>query len=162
MSKRLLLVLVMALSTLGTTATVLPPAATAATVPFTSQVETAITKYTNVERQKAGRVAVRYYACVDRYAEGWAAHLASTGKFYHRSWRSITSGCHRSSASENIAKYRIGSAGMSADTLAKTIVRMWMNSSGHRANLLASKMRLTGVGVRKSGSYYVIVQNFTT
>ena len=45
---------------------------------------------------------------------------------------------------------------------AKTIVRMWMHSSGHRANLLSSKARLTGVGVRKSGSYYVIVQNFTT
>ena len=162
MPKRLLLVLVMALSTLGTTATVLPPAATAATVPYTSQVETAITKYTNIERRDAGRVAVRYYACVDRYAEGWAAHLASTGRFYHRSWRSITSGCHRSYASENIAKYGFGSTSMSADALAKTIVRMWMNSSGHRANLLSSKARLTGVGVRKSGNYYVVVQNFTS
>ena len=162
MPKRLLLVLVMALSTLGTTATVVPSAANAATAPYVNQVETAITKYTNVERHAHSRVAVRWSSCVDRYAEGWSAHLASTGRFYHRSWRSITSGCHRSYASENIAKYRFGSTGMSADTLAKTIVRMWMNSSGHRANLLASKARLTGVGVRKSGSYYVIVQNFTS
>lgn len=162
MSKRLLLVLVMALSTLGTTATVLPPAANAATVSYVNQVETAITKYTNVERRKYSRGTVRWYSCVDRYAEGWAAHLARTGRFYHRSWRSITSGCNRSYASENIAKYRLGSSGASADALAKTIVRMWMNSSGHRANLLSSKARLTGVGVRKSGSYYVIVQNFTS
>ena len=152
----------MALSTLGTTATVVPPAANAATATYVNQVETAITKYTNVERRAHSRGAVRWYSCVDRYAEGWAAHLASTGRFYHRSWRSITSGCHRSYASENIAKYRFGTTGMSADALAKTIVRMWMNSSGHRANLLSSKARLTGVGVRKSGNYYVIVQNFTS
>ena len=68
----------------------------------------------------------------------------------------------RSYASENIAKYPVGSSGASADALAKAIVRMWMNSSGHRANLLSSKARLTGVGVRTSGNYYVIVQNFTS
>ena len=37
-----------------------------------------------------------------------------------------------------------------------------MNSSGHRANLLSSKARSTGVGVRKSGSYWVAVQNFAS
>ncbi len=37
-----------------------------------------------------------------------------------------------------------------------------MNSSGHRANLLSSKARLTGVGVRKSGASWVIVQNFAS
>jgi uncharacterized protein YkwD len=162
MSKRLLLVLVMALSTLGTTVTVMPTAANAATATYANQVETAITKYTNVQRRAHSRGAVRWYSCVDRYAEGWSAHLAKTGRFYHRSWRQITSGCHRSYAAENIAKYRFGTAGMSADALAKTIVQMWMNSSGHRANLLSSKARLTGVGVRKSGSYYVIVQNFSS
>ena len=162
MSKRLLLVLVMALSTLATTATVVPPAANAATVTYVNQVETAITKYTNIQRRAHSRVAVRWNSCVDRYAEGWAAHLLKTGRFYHRSWRSITSGCHRSYASENLARYRFGSSGMSADAFAKKIVGMWMNSSGHRANLLASRARLTGVGVRKSGNYYVIVQNFTS
>jgi uncharacterized protein YkwD len=165
MTKRLLLVLVMALSTLGTTATVLPPAANASTTTtaaYANQVETGITKYTNIQRRAHGRGAVAVHSCVDRYAEAWAGHLASTGRFYHRSWRSITSGCHRSYASENIAKYRFGSTGMSADALAKTIVRMWMNSPGHRANLLSSKARLTGVGVRKSGATWYMVQNFAS
>ena len=39
---------------------------------------------------------------------------------------------------------------------------MWMNSSGHRANLLSSKARTTGVGVRKSGATWYIVQNFAS
>ena len=46
-------------------------------------------------------------ACVDRYAEAWAGHLARTGRFHHRSRRAITSGCHRSSASESIATYQL-------------------------------------------------------
>jgi len=162
MTKRLLLVLIMALSTLGATATVVPPAANAATLTYASKLETAITKYTNVERRKHSRGAVVWNSCIDRYAEGWAGHLASTGRFYHRSWRSITSGCHRSFASENIAKYRLGTAGATADALALKIVRMWMNSPGHRANLLSSKPRLTGVGARKSGTYWVVVQNFSS
>ena len=160
MPKRLLLVLALALSTLGTTATVAPPTATAATATYADQVEVAITKYTNAHRRAHSRRAVVQGSCVDRYAEAWAGHLARTGRFYHRSWRAITSGCNRHFASENIAKYRVGTAGATPDALARTIVRMWMNSSGHRANLLSSKARITGVGVRKSGASWVVVQNF--
>ena len=105
MPKRLLLVLALALSTLGTTATVAPPAATAATATYADQVEVAITKYTNAHRRAHSRRAVVLGSCVDRYAEAWAGHLASTGRFYHRSWRAITSGCNRRFASENIARY---------------------------------------------------------
>ena len=159
MFKRLMLVLAMALSTLGVTSTAAPSAANASTATFANQIETAITKYTNAQRRAHGKRGVAWNSCVDRYAEGWGAHLASTGRFYHRSWRSIVSGCHKSYASENIAKYR---STASADAIAKVIVRMWMNSSGHRANLLSSKARTTGVGVRKSGSYWVAVQNFAS
>ena len=104
MYTRLFVVIIMALSTLGTTTLVATPAANASSATFANQVEAAIHKYTNAQRRAHGRRAVVRSSCVDRYAEGWARHLRSTGRFYHRSWRTIVRGCHKSYASENIAK----------------------------------------------------------
>jgi len=158
MYTRLLLVAIMVLSTVGTTTLVATPAANASSATFANQLETAIHKYTNAQRRAHGKRAVRWGPCVDGYAEGWARHLASTTGFYHRSWRTIVRGCNRSYASENIAWY---SAGASPTTLARRFVRMWMNSPGHRANLLSGRARVMGVGAAKShtGRWYV-VQNF--
>jgi len=153
--------MLMTLSTLGATTLVVTPAANASTAPYSSELEWAIHKYTNVERVANGRRAVAWSSCVDRYAEGWAAHLRNTGRFYHRSWRTITSGCHKTYASENIAHYY--SPTLSADALAKKIVGMWMNSPGHRVNLLSSKARTIGVGAaRTSSGRWYMVQNFAS
>ena len=160
MFTRLLTVIVMTLSTLGASTLVATPAANASTATFAAQLEASIHKYTNVERSKHNRSAVKWSSCVDRYAEGWASHLRSSGRFYHRDWRVIVRGCKKSYASENIARY---SSSASADNLAKTIVRMWMNSSSHRTNLLSSKARTMGVGAAKSSSgRWTVVQNFAS
>ena len=156
---RLLTAIVMTLSTLGAATFVATPTANASTATYAAQLEAGIQKYTNVQRRAHGRRAVVRSSCVDRYAEGWAAHLRNTGRFYHRSWRTIVRGCHKSYASENIARY---SAGMSPDRLARKIVGMWMNSRGHRANLLSGRARTIGVGAAKSGGRWVVVQNFAS
>jgi len=158
---RLLVVAMMALSTLGAETLVDTPAANALSATFANQLETAIHKHTNAQRRAHGKRAVRWGPCVDRYAEGWARHLASANRFYHRSWRTIVRGCHRSYASENIAWYWM--RGASPTTLARRIVRMWMNSPHHRANLLSSKPRVMGVGAAKSrngNDRWYVVQNF--
>jgi len=160
MYPRLIVLIIMALSTLGTTTLVAAPAANASSATFANQVEAAIHKYTNAQRRAHGRRAVVRSSCVDRYAEGWAKHLRSTGRFYHRSWRTIVRGCHKSYASENIARY---SAGASPDKLARKIVGMWMNSSSHRRNLLSSRARTMGVGAAKSSNgRWFVVQNFAS
>ena len=97
---RLLVVVIMVLSTLGTTTLVASPAANASSATFANQLEAAIHKYTNAQRRAHGRRVVVWGPCVDRYAEGWATHLASTSQFYHRSWRTIVRRCHKSYASE--------------------------------------------------------------
>ena len=161
MRTRLLVVVIMVLSTLGTTTLVASPAANASSATFANQLEAAIHKYTNAQRRAHGRRAVVRGPCVDRYAEGWATHLASTGQFYHRSQRTIVRRCHKSYAAENIAWYL--APGASADTLARQIVRMWMNSPGHRVNLLSSRARVMGVGAAKSRSgRWFVVQNFAS
>jgi uncharacterized protein YkwD len=161
MYKRLLVVIVMALSTLGATPLVATPAANASTASFAAQVEASIHKYTNARRGAHGRRGVAWSACVDRYAEGWAVHLRSTNRFYHRSYQTILRNCNKSYASENIAKYPVGA---SADAVAKATVRMWMNSPSHRTNLLSSRARTMGVGVQKSldGRHWISVQNFAS
>jgi len=159
MFTRLLVVLMMAFSTLGMTSLVASPPASASSATFAAKVEASIQKYTNAQRRAHGKRAVVRSSCVDRYAEGWAAHLRNSGRFYHRSWRTIVRGCHKSYASENIARY---SAGASADGLARKIVRMWMSSPGHRRNLLSGRARTLGVGAAKSGGRWVVVQNFAS
>ncbi len=140
------------------------PAATAASsnAVFANQVEASIIKYTNQQRRAHKKRALRANACVDRYAEGWGTHLARTNTFYHRNYRQILRGCHRSYASENIARY--SATLRSPDAVAKVMVRMWMRSPGHRKNLLQGKVRLIGVGVQRSanGRSWIAVQNFTS
>lgn len=43
---------------------------------------------------------------------------------------------------------------------ASEVVEQWMNSSGHKANILSADMTKLGIGVYKSGRRYYWVQNF--
>ena len=55
------------------------------------------------------------------------------------------------SAGENIA---------SGQTTPAEVVNAWMNSEGHRANILGESFTSLGVGVYKNGSSYTWVQLF--
>jgi len=46
------------------------------------------------------------------------------------------------------------------DGLATAQVQSWLNSSGHRANILNPRFEKLGVGVAYNGHYYVSTQNF--
>ena len=106
MYTRLFVVIIMALSTLGTTTLVATPAANASSATFANQVEAAIHKYTNAQRRAHGRRAVVRSSCVDRYAEGWARHLRQHWPVLppqladDRAWAATSP-----TQSENIAKY---------------------------------------------------------
>ena len=58
---------------------------------------------------------------------------------------------------ENIAY--IG-GNVSADTLAQQFMTNWMNSSGHRENILSTKFSSIGVGVKKIGNKVYATQEF--
>jgi uncharacterized protein YkwD len=47
-----------------------------------------------------------------------------------------------------------------SDTAAKTLHKMFMNSSGHRANILKSRATHMGIGVAKRGNYVYVVERF--
>lgn len=131
---------------------------------FEDQMEVAVIKATNSRRATAGVGGVSANGCVDGYAETWATYLAARNLFEHRTdLTAILGSCKRSYVSENLAKYPVVS-GMTANQVARRTVQLWMNSPGHRANLLSGKAKTIGVGVSKSadGKFWLIAQNFTS
>lgn len=77
-----------------------------------------------------------------KYAQEWAEHMASRGRMYHSSMRDIMR-LGFSTAGENIAY---------GQKDAETVMRTWLNSSGHRANILSSKYSAIGCGVALKGN----------
>lgn len=132
----------------GTLMTVMIFTFTPASAVTSSAYEYDVHKTTNVKRAAADRALVYKHWCVDKYAEKQAAWMASHRSLKHQNMRTILDACNLTSVSENIA-YGFSSG--------KNVVAAWMRSSGHRANLLSSKMRLIGVGAvqDKNGVWWV-------
>ena len=128
---------------------------------YADRMESAVVGSTNDKRVPRGRQAVRGNACIDRMAERWARHLAQSNTLTHRRLGRVLSQCDRSYVSENLAKYPVRS-GMTAAQVARGTVQAWMESAGHRRNLLSYKPRVIGVGVARSanGNNWIVVQNF--
>lgn len=135
-----------------------PPAA--AGTSYANRMESGLTASTNRKRSQYDRRTVRGDSCLDRMAEAWARHLAETNTFAHRRMSTLLNRCNRSYVNENIAKYPTR-PGMTATEVARDTVRLWMNSDGHRHNLLSRKPRVIGVGVARTpdGDWWVIVEN---
>jgi uncharacterized protein YkwD len=120
-----------------------PPSGTGVTGQFLSLV--------NSERAKAGCRAVRSNSALQRAAQRHSADMAAKNYFSHTSKDGRTfadriraAGYGGGTIGENIA------AGQST---ASAVMRSWMASSGHRANILNCAFTAMGVGYAKGGSY---------
>ncbi|MDO5495575.1 MAG: S-layer homology domain-containing protein [bacterium] len=109
---------------------------------------------TNQERAKEGLAALVRDPVLDRWAQSWAERMAATGDFRHQTENfSAIMAEYGGGVGENIA-----GAGGSTDGAA--FVGLWMNSDGHRANILGNYQHI-GVGVAYSaGGYAYAVQIF--
>ena len=114
--------------------------------------EARVIQQVNVQRASYHRGSLVASACPDWYAEGWAAYLARTGSFYHRSMTVILNGCNATRDAENLARGNVG---------ADSIVAAWMASSGHRANILDGRLTRIGVGAVYAGGQWTVVADFT-
>ncbi|WP_206055689.1 CAP domain-containing protein [Nocardioides sp. GY 10127] len=95
---------------------------------------------TNHARTSRGRVALKKQACVQRKAEKQARKMARTGTLEHQDLGPVMDDCGLTDAGENIAYgYANGRA----------VVRAWMHSPGHRANILNKRFRLLGMAAVK-------------
>ena len=98
----------------------------------------------NKARRAHGKKRIGVYdSCVDRLAEQWGAHLAGTGLFEHRDQNQVLRICKVTWAGENLVR----GTGLTPAAM----VQAWLDSPGHRAILLNTKARRSGVAVTQDG-----------
>lgn len=131
---------------------------------FMSAVETAIFNKVNEERAKVGVPTLTYNTVMQKYARIKSQDMGDNNYFSHEDLNGnlITTQMKNDGVSykawgENIAY--IG-GNVSADALAEQFMTNWMNSSGHRANILSTNFSSIGVGVYKIGNKVYATQEF--
>lgn len=132
-------------------AAVAPPATTGS-VTARQDLAGAVAAATNAQRTAAGLKPLAYRSC--SVPAAWAVHMASAGSLTHNSMMTVLSSCGgTTTAGENIA------AGY---TSVSAVTSGWMNSPGHKANILNANFKIISVGVAQAanGTYYW-VEDFT-
>lgn len=127
-----------------------PTAPAAPTLTYSDKVLT----LTNAERTSRGLRPVAFSPCADGYADAWATRLSSAGSLAHQALSPILGACGARSVGENVAY---------GNVTPEQLVTMWMNSPGHRANLLNTGFTHLGVGAVSTSTGRVYgVQVFVT
>jgi uncharacterized protein YkwD len=143
---------------------------------FTAQVESAILTYVNQERVNAGVKPLSTSAALTSAARAHSLDMAERNFFSHTNpdgltpWqRMVNAGYSYSYAAENIASQSYYDLADTPDEVGRYFVKeMWMKSSGHRANILNSALKETGIGVayepdRSSNPYgFIATEDFGT
>ena len=92
---------------------------------------------TNAERTSRGLRALSFSTCADGFANTWAGKLALAGTLSHQALTPILDVCNARGVGENVAFGNVSP---------ETLVQMWMDSPGHRANILNPAFTPLGVG----------------
>ncbi|RDW15730.1 transporter [Oceanobacillus arenosus] len=115
-------------------------------------VEQEVIRLVNTERANAGLPALKYDWELARVAKHKSQDMKTKGYFSHTSptygspfTMMQNYGIHYKSAGENIAQ---------GQRTAKEVVNAWMNSSGHRANILNKNYTHIGIGYLENGNYW--------
>ena len=119
----------------GTAGVTVADPATAAT--SSSSYESATISSTNAARTSHHEAKVSPGSCLHDLALAQAKKMAAQQKLFHQDLGPVLTTCHRREVAENIAYgYPSGSS----------VVTAWMNSTGHRANILHASYQRIGVG----------------
>ena len=145
---RRLVALLAALTMLVATGAASAPAQARAKSPEGKYAQLAFTA-TNANRAHNGLKALKPSDCLKRAAVRQAKAMAQQEQMFHQDLGAVMRECKLNTAGENVA-YCYGTG--------KSVVNDgWMNSEGHRANILNPSFRLMGIGARKGhdGRWYV-------
>jgi uncharacterized protein YkwD len=123
---------------------------------WVAAMEDEIIRLVNVERSKAGVAPLTENTSLDNGSRGWSSHLSTSSTFQHDpnlDWH----------VGENIAQnYWLGArTTATARQHAAEMMDQWMNSSGHRQNILRESYHQLGVGVALSGNLTYGTQRFS-
>jgi len=125
----------------------LAPPAVAVTPPQTTYATQAFMA-TNAKRVQHGLVRLKKYDCLHRFATAQARRMAAQRRIFHQDLARILNSCQLRVVGENVA-YGFPTG--------RAVVRGWMNSPDHRANILTRRYRHMAIAARKGsdGSWYV-------
>lgn len=135
-------------------------------LPDLPKVEAAILEMTNAYRAQEGRGAVSVNVALQKAARQYAEHLARGKDFSHTAdgrepaERAKSAGYRMCQIAENLS-LNLDSRGFEARALARQAVEGWINSPGHRANLVAPSVTEIGIAVARAVDQhpkYVTVQ----
>lgn len=106
----------------------------------------------NKQRRSHGMRALRLSKRLGRAAQGHSVDMASKGYFSHdsRSGASFIDRIRRSGYLRSARSWMVGENiawGTGALATPRSIVRAWMKSPGHRANILNRRFRQIGIGI---------------
>jgi uncharacterized protein YkwD len=87
---------------------------------------------TNKARVKQGLKPLKVSRCLQTYADRQAAAMAAAGEIGHQDLGAVAAGCSLRGVGENVAY---------GFTSGKAVVKGWMASPGHRANILTKSFR---------------------
>jgi uncharacterized protein YkwD len=160
-----------ALPAAASAAPVSPPATTttAVTAPapsddFAAQVEAEVLRLSNEERIKEGLAELAPDTKLRQIAWLHSADMIANDYFNHEDAAGCSSSCRVTNAGyrwravgENI--YMMSGYKLSAEKTAAMIVDGWMNSPGHKANILGGSFTVSGIGVVSDGkSVYITAE----
>lgn len=131
---------------------------------FMAQVEQAIFNKVNEERSKAGVATLTYNTTMEKYARIKSQDMGDNNYFNHTdlngnyiTTKMESDGVKYNNWGENIAYI----SGITDPTeLANQFMTNWMNSQGHRENILSTNFSSMGVGVYKIGNTVYATQEF--
>ncbi|MFD3457938.1 CAP domain-containing protein [Streptomyces sp. NPDC058691] len=120
-------------------------------VPVTGNVTTLV-KLVNQERSKAGCSALKLNGKLTDAAQEHSADMAETGTMSHTGSDGSTPSDRISAAGYNWRSYGENVAyGYSSPS---AVMQGWMNSPGHKRNILDCSFKEIGVGLAQPGSYW--------
>jgi uncharacterized protein YkwD len=113
----------------------------------------------NQDRARYGLAPLSWSSCLASIAYSNAVRMASQGYISHTNGASSDLGCHLGyHAGENVGYWSGG--GLTQSQLDSKLNTMFMNSPGHRANILSSYYHYVGTAWRTApnGAHYIAVE----
>jgi uncharacterized protein YkwD len=131
---------------------------------FMEQVEQIIYAKINQERAKAKVATLSYSTTMEKYSRIKSKDMGDRGYFNHKDLDGnlITTKMKRDGISYNAWGENIAYIGgvSDANALASQFMTNWMNSPGHKANILSNQFRSVGIGVYKVNNKVYATQEF--
>lgn len=131
------------------------------------QIQEKVLALTNAERIAGGLGALSANAKLESAALFHSTDMQNQDYFEHEDPQGCSASCRVSNegytwqrVGENI--YTMTGYALNADSLAKMVVDGWMDSPGHRANILTPQYTQTGIGVSVQGKTVYVTAVYAT